>query len=144
MQQEYLRLIDANINRASEGLRVLEDICRFLLDDLSKTEALKAIRHSLRSVYPAGELTLARDTAGDVGKQADALDSHSRSGLLEVTAANAKRAQEAIRVIEEFCKIGEASKAAELEKYRYDIYCLEKQITESLNCKSESSYQGKY
>jgi thiamine-phosphate pyrophosphorylase len=43
------RLIDANLNRAREGLRVLEDLARFELDDAALSERAKQIRHGIRT-----------------------------------------------------------------------------------------------
>ncbi|MFQ5925353.1 MAG: thiamine phosphate synthase, partial [Dehalococcoidia bacterium] len=42
-----LRLIDANLNRISEGLRLLEDVARFLVNDAALSEQLKSLRHEL-------------------------------------------------------------------------------------------------
>src|SRR5207245_429034 len=63
------RLIDANVNRASEALRVLEDVARFQLDDAKVAVKLKDIRSSLRLGYTAGTRALlsARDTGSDPG-----------------------------------------------------------------------------
>ncbi|MEE9401124.1 MAG: thiamine phosphate synthase, partial [Dehalococcoidia bacterium] len=42
-----LRILDANLNRIGEGLRLLEDISRFTLNDSDLSEQLKALRHEL-------------------------------------------------------------------------------------------------
>lgn len=42
------RILDANLNRAREALRVMEDIARFALNDAALSGELKAIRHDLR------------------------------------------------------------------------------------------------
>ena len=47
IQDKVLRMIDANVNRTTEGLRVAEDIVRFVLDDEKLTSRLKHIRHEL-------------------------------------------------------------------------------------------------
>lgn len=41
------RIVDANFNRAKEGLRVCEDICRYGFDLKKETRQLKDIRHAL-------------------------------------------------------------------------------------------------
>jgi thiamine-phosphate pyrophosphorylase len=59
------RLIDANLNRMNEGLRVLEDIARFLLDDATLSARLKSLRHQL-TIDDASlkrDLLSARDSA---------------------------------------------------------------------------------
>ena len=60
------RLIDANLDRAREGLRVVEDWCRFGLerDDLVKT--LKDWRQRLGALH-ADSYKQARSTATDRG-----------------------------------------------------------------------------
>ena len=42
-----LRLLDANLNRIGEGLRLLEDISRFIINDASLSAALKSMRHEI-------------------------------------------------------------------------------------------------
>ena len=50
---ETLRIIDANINRAGEGLRFLEEIARFVLDDAALSQQLKNMRHETLRVDSA-------------------------------------------------------------------------------------------
>ena len=45
MVERTLRIIDANLNRMGEGLRVLEDAARFLLNNAVLSEELKTLRH---------------------------------------------------------------------------------------------------
>ncbi|HQA56705.1 MAG TPA: thiamine phosphate synthase, partial [Acetivibrio sp.] len=63
------RILDANINRASEGLRVLEDLARFYFDDLHFSKRLKELRHNIRKnlmdMMPM--LLEGRNSATDVG-----------------------------------------------------------------------------
>ncbi len=47
IENKTMRMIDANLNRATEGIRVAEDIVRFILDDDRLTERLKKIRHEI-------------------------------------------------------------------------------------------------
>ena len=67
-----VRIIDANANRAREGLRVLEDIARFMLDRGDLTELAKRLRHEVTAAIGALGIDpvrglAARDTSGDVG-----------------------------------------------------------------------------
>lgn len=120
-------LIDANLNRAKEGLRVAEDIIRFVLRNRELFELIKETRHNLQNAERAfgmAESISARQGV-DIG-QAKVLDGeyirHSIWGLLR---ANFSRAGEAVRVLEEFGKIYLSDKARILEEIRYDIYKLE-------------------
>ncbi|RLC66441.1 MAG: thiamine phosphate synthase, partial [Chloroflexi bacterium] len=137
-------MIDANLNRSSEGLRVLEDVARFLLNDAELSRRLKSLRHDLsrdtRSVS-LGLLSL-RDSEHDVGHP------HSRSiscpkskantgatslrGVSDLVTANAKRVQESLRVIEELAKLPELSSmlnSANFERARFALYTLERDLT---------------
>ena len=66
---KFYRIIDANINRASEGVRVLEDLARFYLEDKDLSKKLKEIRHGIRKEVMVflPSLLNARDSLGDVG-----------------------------------------------------------------------------
>lgn len=119
------RLLDANGNRAAEGLRVLEDVARFLLDDATLAELAKTHRHAVRCAIPATAVA-ARDTAGDVGTTITASDEMRRARLVDMIRANAARVQEALRACEEALKlIGQSSGAAAIEAARYAVYRLE-------------------
>jgi thiamine-phosphate pyrophosphorylase len=119
------RLLDANGNRAAEGLRVLEDVARFLLDDAHLGELAKTHRHAVRAAIPASAIA-ARDTAGDVGTTITANDEMKRARLVDLVRANAARVQEALRVCEEALKLaGNAGDAAAIEAARYAVYRLE-------------------
>jgi len=124
------RIIDANTNRASEGIRVLEDLARFSLNHEPMSESLKQLRHQLRSSVQAlgitqSDLLASRDTAGDVGTSiTTTTESCRKQGLVDIASAAAKRSQEAIRVLEESAKaLGHSGTAFESIRYAlYDIH----------------------
>jgi thiamine-phosphate pyrophosphorylase len=126
------RILDANRNRALEGLRVLEDYARFALDDAALSQACKQLRHGLVDQLdtPAfGALSDARDSAADVGRpELDAIGAKPRAALADVVAANASRAKEALRALEEYARPGEPSAARGLEALRYRLYKVEKSL----------------
>jgi thiamine-phosphate pyrophosphorylase len=129
VHQQILRIIDANINRISEGLRVLEDIARFVVEDVELSRQFKTIRHQLNSlVEEIGVHVIGtRDAVGDVGANFDV--SHDHRNLSSVVRANAKRAQEGIRVLEELSKLPELKallSSTLLKESRYKVYALEK------------------
>ncbi len=122
------RLCDANTNRAAEGLRVLEDIARFLLNNEELCARAKQIRHTVRSSVPASVLA-DRDTGGDVGTSVSTITEQQRPNLLALIQANAKRLQEALRVLEEYAKLqGKDQVARQLEAQRYASYTLERDL----------------
>ncbi|MCL0036670.1 thiamine phosphate synthase [Dehalococcoidia bacterium] len=128
-----LRIIDANLDRLSEGLRVLEDISRFILEDIRITEKLRRMRHELIAIDPALKIRLlaARDSMADVGREGAVGGVIDRKRLIDVVSANARRAQESLRVLEELAKLPQAP--AELgeqrfEETRFTLYEIEKEL----------------
>jgi thiamine-phosphate pyrophosphorylase len=117
------RILDANGNRIAEGLRALEEIARFLLDDVTLAGRCKTIRHQIRGLIPA-QAVAHRDTAGDVGVAYQSGEA-PRGGVVAHLRANAARVQEALRAAEEAARLGGLAAAAGFERARYDSYGLE-------------------
>lgn len=121
------RVLDAAANRAGEGLRVMDDFARFVLDDLHLTARCKSLRHELTAAL--GDIAwptrlAARSTPHDVGAQLTADGEKSRSNLAAVLSASAVRAQQSLRSLEEYSKIISADIAARFESLRYQSYTL--------------------
>lgn len=129
--KELFRIIDANINRASEGIRVLEDIARFYYNNASLTEKLKRLRHEIRKniMEYLPQCISERNALDDVGLPVSgSLNVDGRNDLFEVIAANFKRCQEALRVIEENLKLlGKYQLSKLYERLRFECYTLEKE-----------------
>lgn len=124
-----LRILDANLNRSREALRVLEEYARFVLDSPLLAGELKTMRHSLRTAadyLPQDQLLTARDTSGDVGTAISTASEMSRADLGEIVRASLKRLCEALRTLEEYSKPLSAEAATNFEKLRYRGYRLEK------------------
>lgn len=129
--QATYRVLDAAANRAREGLRVLEDYVRFLLDDAHLNGVLKRWRHRFSQTcqeLSATALLAARDTVQDVGTQVKTLTEQHRESLTAVLQANCKRVGEALRTLEEFGKILNPEWASEIERLRYEFYTIEKAV----------------
>jgi thiamine-phosphate pyrophosphorylase len=130
-QVDAARVCDAAANRAREGLRVIEDYCRFVLDDALLTGELKQLRHDLAEALagPSAELLLqARDTEGDVGTGLATEQEGRRHTLEDVVQAACKRVQEALRSLEEFGKLRGPGVGERLERLRYRAYTLERAV----------------
>jgi thiamine-phosphate pyrophosphorylase len=125
--RSFLRILDANLNRAREALRVLEDLARFHHDDRLLAASLKAARHAIdRDARPLSrELLRARDSVRDVGRDAD-LPVRVPRALREVAQANFKRGQEALRSIEETAKGRWPAISRTAHRLRYELYQTEK------------------
>ena len=131
MPPQTLRIIDANCNRAAEGLRFLEDIARFLLNDVNLSRQIRAVRHDVvKNVTKLGAgLLSVRDSQADVGAGIEPVG--QRQDLPSLVTANAKRVEEALRVIEESAKlpdIGPLLRSKDFEQARFDLYTLEREL----------------
>lgn len=150
MSYRTFRLLDANFNRAAEGLRVLEDIARFILGQESLCRTCKHARHELaRLARPYDALLVSeRDSVGDVGRRESAASPDSPRDLLAVVRANAKRVEESLRVIEELARGGAGDLVtdhARIEHLRYTTYELEKElVTALLQADTARQIQGLY
>ncbi|MFM9111459.1 MAG: thiamine phosphate synthase [Prochlorococcaceae cyanobacterium] len=118
------RLLDANLDRAREGLRVLEDWARFGLERPDLVTACKDLRQRLGRLHHS-RYKFARDTAKDPATGLSHPLQAERRGAAAVVAANAARVQEALRVLEEFGRAGDPPLAAEAAAVRYALYDLE-------------------
>ena len=123
-----LRLLDANANRALEGLRVCEDICRFHLEAAQSYRHLRALRHAVAAAVRALpvsplELVRARESGRDVGRRAPA----GRTPSLErVLLVNFQRSKEALRTLEECARLVSPKHTATFQRLRFRAYDLER------------------
>jgi thiamine-phosphate pyrophosphorylase len=129
-RKRILRAIDANLNRYKEGLRVNEDIFRFICPNEKLRRQTRRLRHRIDSIIDnaklRNELIKVRDTSVDPGKNPNRLEM-KRKNYFDIAYANFQRAKESIRVLEELFKIFDKSKVKNLKKMRYDIYDAEKE-----------------
>ena len=130
-------MIDANVNRAAEGLRVLEDVARFHLNDASLSEHCKRYRHTIRHAFP--NCMLHRDTRADVGTTISTKEEQHRSSLHDIVIASSNRCCEALRVIEEGVKL-EASSVS-IQDLRYAIYDTSQQLLRKLGSTKPSQWR---
>ncbi|HIO95596.1 MAG TPA: thiamine-phosphate pyrophosphorylase [Campylobacterales bacterium] len=118
------RLIDANLNRLKEGLRVVEDICRYVYNDKHLTSEIKILRHKLQISYSIDRLQH-RDIVGDVQKTSTQSEL-SRLNLNDILIANFSRAEESSRVLEEIFKLQDTEQSELFKQIRYQLYDIEK------------------
>lgn len=132
MKQKVYRIIDANLNRSREGLRVCEEIARFVLNDKVLTSEFKALRHKITNcipLYPAGlkKMVSARDSEGDVGRSKNPLE-YRRCDWKEISLANLQRVKESLRVLEEFSKLLDKKISDRFKRFRFKAYDIEKRL----------------
>lgn len=132
VENSLFRIIDANFNRAKEGLRVCEDICRFELNHKRLTSQIKRLRHQLTDGvfrFPLKHLVSARGIEEDVGKFSIPSE-FKRKHLEDIFYANAQRVKESIRVLEECTKLLNKDSARQFKRLRYQMYALEKKVAQ--------------
>ena len=122
-----LRLIDANLNRLREGIRVVEDIFRYVYNDKQTALKLKELRHKARTNNYI-ELLKTRDVKNDV-LRTSIKSEQNRADMNSILIANFKRAQESARVLEEFCKLISIEDSENFKYIRYELYNLEIVLT---------------
>ncbi|GGD49851.1 hypothetical protein GCM10012288_24870 [Malaciobacter pacificus] len=127
MNSNNLRLIDANLNRLREGIRVVEDIFRYIYNDKQTALKLKDLRHKARTNNYT-ELLKTRDVANDV-LRSSIKSEQNRDDLYSILIANFKRAQESSRVLEEFTKLISIEDSENFKYIRYELYNLETVLT---------------
>lgn len=121
METKVFQIVDVNLNRVTEGLRVVEEVARFTLKDKQLTKYIKDERHKLREIAKQIGVVEFRNSSKDFGKDAD-FDDSSYKNILELTLRNLKRAQEGCRVIEEFSKLFDESLSPVIKKIRFKTY----------------------
>jgi thiamine-phosphate pyrophosphorylase len=142
-------MIDANLNRSSEGLRVLEDVARFLLNDAELGHRLRTLRHDLARQTKSLRVGLlsGRDAEHDVGRlhskdSRPITGANSLGGLLDLVAANAKRVEESLRVIEELAKLPDMNSmlnSAGFEQTRFALYTLERDLISKISRRDKTN-----
>jgi len=122
------RLLDANLNRLREGIRVVEDITRYLFNHPSFALRLKTLRHQAR-ISRESELLASRESTHDV-LRATQSNELVRDNVSDLLVANFKRAQESARVLEEALKLTSKEASERFKSIRYELYTLEKEVRE--------------
>ena len=129
--RDRLRIIDANLNRIGEGLRVLEEFARLSLNDAALTRQLKDMRHRMLTIDTGMQARLlqARDAGGDIGADMASPGQDNPRDVPEAIVANARRVQESLRVMEELAKDGSLSLDSDTYKEaRFALYTIEKEL----------------
>ena len=118
------QIIDANLDRAREGLRVLEDWARFGLGKEKYVERIKNFRQILGKNH-LEVYKLSRNHNEDKCKGLSHEEQINRKTSEQIISSNSGRVQEALRVIEEFSRLHNHELSKIASKIRYEIYTLE-------------------
>ena len=129
-EKSLYRILDANFNRAKEGLRVCEDLCRYVWDQRTLTRAFKDMRHELTGIIAELDIQKAieaRHIQGDVGR-ATSVSESKRNDIKAVFWANSQRIKESLRVLEEVTKLIDPKISIKLKALRYKVYAFEQKV----------------
>jgi thiamine-phosphate pyrophosphorylase len=121
------RILDANLDRAREGLRIIEEWCRFGLNSAQMSGECKQMRQEL-ALWHTEEIRGARDTPGDPGTELTHPREEQRSSIQQLLQANLCRVEEALRVLEEYGKLYNPEMGAVFKQMRYRVYTLESNL----------------
>ncbi|WP_104707989.1 thiamine-phosphate pyrophosphorylase [Helicobacter ailurogastricus] len=139
------RLLDANLNRFKEGVRVVEDTLRYLHNNEDLALRLKQIRHQATLIFTRYGIDFLwlytqRDSLNDVLSLHD--NPPKEPSSLNMLQANFKRAQESARVLEECFKYLMPQKPQDpsFKTLRYSLYTLEKECMVFLNDLPKNSF----
>ncbi len=133
------RILDANLNRAREGLRVGEELARFVLGNAPLQRDFKTLRHDLTAAERSagGEAWVrARDAQGDPGAAARPQRPAPRGALTDLARANLRRSEEALRVPEELSALSDPAAARRFQRLRFRTYALEQALLAALDRRS--------
>lgn len=125
--QAIYRILDANLDRAREGIRIVEEWCRFALDNPSLAQECKVMRQTLANWHTAA-IRSARNTPDDCGTGLSHPQEETRDTPQQLLQINLSRVQEALRVLEEYGKLYHPSMGSNCKQLRYQIYTLESNL----------------
>jgi len=118
------QIIDANLDRAREGLRVLEDWARFALGENDSVKKIK----NFRQILGKNHLEVYKQSRNFIEDECKGLthqEQIKRNAPDQIISSNAGRVQEALRVIEEFSRQHNHELSKIAAEIRYDVYTLE-------------------
>ena len=124
------QIVDANLDRAREGLRVLEDWARFAL---GRKDLVKSIKN-FRQILGKHHLKLYKESRNFITDECAGLshpEQFKRMNANSIISSNAARVQEALRVIEEFSRDHNQNLSKISSQIRYEVYNLELVLLEA-------------
>lgn len=134
--QPFLRVVDANFNRAREGLRVCEEVARFVIEDIPLTRRCQQLRYDLAAVsrqIPQAKLIRVRDARRDVGRPRLRGPVTAHRTQRDLVMANGKRVEESLRVLEEFTRLKSVPISQKFGSLRFRVYSLEQDLLSKLS-----------
>lgn len=130
-KKKFFRILDVNLNRTREGLRVCEDILRFLFENKELTKQLKSLRHKINKIASSGafnrsQLLEYRNIYTNKTKYINFKNELTRQNVEEIFESNIQRVQESFRVLEEIIKLEDLKLSKRFKQLRFKTYDIEK------------------
>ena len=122
--------MDANLNRLSESLKIIEDIIRFSIKDkilLGKVRKLRQDFLMVKKSLPLARIIGYRDSKMDPGRKVS-FDKSSRNSAIDIVISNFTRAKESSRILEEIFKTIYPKLTGTIKTMRFRIYDIEKSV----------------
>jgi len=138
VKRQLLRIIDANLNRSREGLRVCEEIARLGLNAQGLARDLKGMRDRVSLLardidIRSGGIASARDVRRDVGRSSRFRGGVRRQAVRDIFAANMQRVKESLRVLEECVKLLYPGHERAFSRLRFRTYEIEKKALQRID-----------
>lgn len=132
--KKIARIIDVNINRFSEGMKVIEDLMRFYWQDQKILFELRKWKHLFWQHFSQyrNQVVFARASHQDIGRKID-FDIQKRDKIIDILNVNFKRCQESARVLEEIFKEVSVPHSRFCKTLRFALYDLEKAFLKYIN-----------
>jgi thiamine-phosphate pyrophosphorylase len=125
---QWERILDANLNRLNESLKLIEDITRFVIEDRRLLTEVRRVRTrylTVKKSLPLLKLVQYRDSRQDPGA-GKGFDTNTRRGMIDTALSNFTRAKESARIIEEILKSVYPELSSEVKQVRFAVYDMEK------------------
>ncbi len=116
-----------------EGLRVVEDTARFILENKAASAALRQMRHELDELVRKHYATLLKHRAVESDPGRTNASKPHKTGIPALLAANFKRCEEAFRVLEEYGRVVSPAAVTKAQALRYQVYKWEQKLQKSLS-----------
>ncbi|MCD6521696.1 thiamine phosphate synthase [Candidatus Calescamantes bacterium] len=130
MDEKILRIVDVNFNRAKEGLRVIEEVCRFVLEDPTLTNRVRSLKREIITTLSIFDTSfLRRESEKDLGKN---FLPTPYPDFQKLVRANFSRIEESLRVLEEVLRLKNPKVSSNLMQIRFQCYSLEKDVLTAL------------
>jgi thiamine-phosphate pyrophosphorylase len=143
VKESVFRILDANFNRIGEGLRVIEEIFRFVLLDKKLSLKTKNLRGEFvklkKEIFKKPSFTF-RDVKRDFGRKFFSETEGKRENLSDIFSGNIKRIQEGSRVLEEFLKLFNKKLSKKAKKIRFVLYSLEQEAAPKIKKNEKLSF----